>query len=741
MNSDNDEQQRKDDLIEQHFTWRAVLIGLLIGTLLCFSNMYFGLQSGWISMMSLQACLLGFLALKPMGSSLSMPENVLQTTVSVAAGTMPLAAGFVGIIPALALLTVEDNPGSESLEAGPIELSSLQLLIWCMGVMFFGVFLAVPLRKQVVIREKLPFPSGTATAQMISFLHHRQLDSSYFHNHHQSRLSSTSLDSTNDYFPYDQTPSLMLVSMTTNTSQATIEHDSSSSASTLETPSTLPDYSHTWKMKLSTLMVSFGISAFYTFLSYFFPVIYALPVFNWLTLNWIDFYSWLWYFTPSFSYIGQGIIMGLSTTLSMLLGSIVGWGILSPIAYHLGWAPGPVNDWKNGSKGWIIWISLGVMLSESLTSLLILIIKSLITNRSKRHSPDYQKVDQMELTSTTPAPSSPLTTVYHHNMRTSQDDNINDHSPTIASNTKLDDVSSEHLVPGSITYPGLVLSVILCVGAVAMVFGTKVLPVGMSLLALVLASFLGVLAVRALGETDLNPVSGIGKISQILFALFMPGNIVANLIVGGIAEAGAQQAGDLMQDLKMGHILKASPKAQFYGQILGSLYSAFITTGIYWLFKSVYTIPGPEFAVPTAQVWLDMSRLMNGQPLPPHAIEFMVFFSVLFVMLTVLKETGDPSDWRRFLPKGIAFAIGIYNPPNFTIARVIGGLMVYGWYNYCDAQQTNTDIKRKFDRLAGPYRDQIGHVFIIIIASGFVLGEGTFAIINMAMQACHVPHF
>ena len=48
-------------------------------------------------------------------------------------------------------------------------------------------------------------------------------------------------------------------------------------------------------------------------------------------------------------------------------------------------------------------------------------------------------------------------------------------------------------------------------------------------------------SVRALGETDLNPVSGLGKISQLLFAWIQPGNIVANLIAGGVAEAGAQQ--------------------------------------------------------------------------------------------------------------------------------------------------------------------------------------------------------
>lgn len=72
---------------------------------------------------------------------------------------------------------------------------------------------------------------------------------------------------------------------------------------------------------------------------------------------------------------------------------------------------------------------------------------------------------------------------------------------------------------------------------------------------------------------------------------------------GGVAEAGAQQAGDLMQDLKTGALLRASPRSQFYGQMIGSLASIFVSTAAYKLYKSVYEIPGPAFRVPTAAIW------------------------------------------------------------------------------------------------------------------------------------------
>ncbi len=146
-----------------------------------------GLQTGWISMMSLQSALLGFaifrlpslpppllrfLSFIPFISRLFTPnrpftpqENVVLQTTAVATGTLPLAAGLVGIIPALEQLDFKLD-GME-----PIKLGYWKLVGWSLGICFFGVFLAAPLRKQVIVKEKLVFPSGTATAQLIALLH------------------------------------------------------------------------------------------------------------------------------------------------------------------------------------------------------------------------------------------------------------------------------------------------------------------------------------------------------------------------------------------------------------------------------------------------------------------------------------------------------------------------------------------------------------------------------------------
>ena len=51
----------------------------------------------------------------------TMEENVILQTTAVATATMPLAAGMVGVVPAMTLLTTSENPG------GPIFFSAGQL--------------------------------------------------------------------------------------------------------------------------------------------------------------------------------------------------------------------------------------------------------------------------------------------------------------------------------------------------------------------------------------------------------------------------------------------------------------------------------------------------------------------------------------------------------------------------------------------------------------------------------------
>ena len=224
------------------------------------------------------------------------------------------------------------------------------------------------------------------------------------------------------------------------------------------------------------------------------------------------------------------------------------------------------------------------------------------------------------------------------------------------------------------------------------------------MLALFLALFLSIMGVRALGETDINPVSGISKLTQLIFALVTPAGsknaVVINLLAGGISDAGALQAGDLLQDLKTGHLLGASPKAQFWGQLIGSGVGAVVSAAVYKLYTKVYTIPGGLFQVPTGYVWIFTARLVTGSGLPSHTPVFAASAAALWAGLTMVRIYGQSqrqadgtkgAPWVPYVPGGIAVAVGMYNTPSFTLARTAGGVLAWWWTRWKGREETPID--------------------------------------------------
>ncbi|KAF5092467.1 hypothetical protein D0Z00_004574 [Geotrichum galactomycetum] len=408
----------------------------------------------------------------------------------------------------------------------------------------------------------------------------------------------------------------------------------------------------------------------------------------------------------------------------MLFGAVLGWAVLGPMAQSLGWATGPVNDWKTGSQGWILWISLTIMVADTVVSFFVItgvsVYKMIMRNPHFSSSGYWKKLFKK---------TEPRYQPINHSNNDVEIEDSEAAEGLKGNDDDEPDASPKHLVPNSITIFGLVISFILCIFAVKAVFGSlcSVYPV---VIAIFLALFLSVLGVRALGETDLNPVSGIGKISQVIFALVVPrshpGSVLINLVAGGITEAGAQQAGDLMQDLKTGHLIGASPRAQFVAQLIGSVWSALLSAVVYRLYDSVYEVPGSLFRIPTAVIWIDCSRLVTGEGIPPHAGGFALGFGLLFGALAtakvILRQSPRHAWAAAYIPSGVAVGIGIYNSPSFTLARFIGGFGAWYW------------LKRH-------HENKDTQLNMVVLSSGLVLGEGVFSIANLFMTALGVPHF
>ena len=201
--------------------------------------------------------------------------------------------------------------------------------------------------------------------------------------------------------------------------------------------------------------------------------------------------------------------MGPQTTTHMLFGAILGWAILSPYAKGQGWAPGPVSDWTDGSKGWIVWVSLSIMLADSLVNIGWLVLRPLISNGPQWAAGlrDAVHHGSFPLVSNSKGNYAPLTPVPNHSQGTSsyRVDALDHGAKHPGNDLPEPDAPPEHLVSNRIVYPGFLVSIIICIAAVHLAF-PGIMPFWATVLAVIFSLFLSLMGVRALGETDLNPV-------------------------------------------------------------------------------------------------------------------------------------------------------------------------------------------------------------------------------------------
>lgn len=154
------------DLVSPQFTLRTVLTGMVLAAVLSACNIYIGLRIGFVINMSIVAALMGY-ALWSGLHGLSrgrvrkweiLENNINQTACS--SGAQVASAGLVAPIPALALMTGAN-------------LTWHYLALWVFSVCLLGITVAIALRRQMLLVERLPFPLGTASAEMLRELHTR----------------------------------------------------------------------------------------------------------------------------------------------------------------------------------------------------------------------------------------------------------------------------------------------------------------------------------------------------------------------------------------------------------------------------------------------------------------------------------------------------------------------------------------------------------------------------------------
>ncbi len=146
-------------------TLRAVLMGAVLGGFMSLSNLYVGLKTGWGLGVAITACILSFAIHKTLMAAFPrifktemslLENNCMQSTASSAGystgGTMTSA------IAAYLIVTGHHIPWPD-------------LAWWTFFLATLGVFMAIPMKRQMINVEQLRFPSGVAAAETLKSLH------------------------------------------------------------------------------------------------------------------------------------------------------------------------------------------------------------------------------------------------------------------------------------------------------------------------------------------------------------------------------------------------------------------------------------------------------------------------------------------------------------------------------------------------------------------------------------------
>jgi uncharacterized oligopeptide transporter (OPT) family protein len=152
-----------DDAVQ--LTPRAVIFGMLIGGLMSVSNLYVGLKTGWGLGVTVTSCIIAYAVFSALeqivpawrNRHFTILENYTMSSAASAAGYMS-SAGLVSAMPALLMTTGR-------------KLTPVELGLWIGAVSLLGVFMAIPLKRQLINIDRLPFPTGIATAETLKSLH------------------------------------------------------------------------------------------------------------------------------------------------------------------------------------------------------------------------------------------------------------------------------------------------------------------------------------------------------------------------------------------------------------------------------------------------------------------------------------------------------------------------------------------------------------------------------------------
>ena len=157
------ETRREGELVRlgpyPEFTWPAILVGWALGVLIAVSISYAALKLGFAIEGSELAAILGWGILRGVMRRTSILENNINQTVASAVNGA--SSGIMFSVPALFILSRKPELASVADFNVPL------MLFACIAGAFIGLAFVIPLRKQMIDFQRLPYPGGIAVATIL----------------------------------------------------------------------------------------------------------------------------------------------------------------------------------------------------------------------------------------------------------------------------------------------------------------------------------------------------------------------------------------------------------------------------------------------------------------------------------------------------------------------------------------------------------------------------------------------
>jgi len=211
-----------------------------------------------------------------------------------------------------------------------------------------------------------------------------------------------------------------------------------------------------------------------------------------------------------------------------------------------------------------------------------------------------------------------------------------------------------------------------------------------------------------------NPVSGLTLCTLVIAALLLValgvsgvGGVAAVLGVAAVVCVSSAVAGEMLQDLKVGHILGGTPRSMQIGDVMGVIVASLLLFWPLMILDKAYHFGSADLPAPQAGLMAMLSKgIVGGDMAWP-----LVIVGILLGFALILIEVRSP----------MLFSVGMYLPLGTTFAIFVGGLVRWATDKFRDRANLNDAQKARVENSG------------VLTASGLIAGEALCGLVVAAI--------